>query len=63
MQQDWVNLAEHPTVEILLHVVAELQQRVLELEADMVTLKTEHDPWTSTIDVPADLWTSISRSP
>ena len=53
-----MSLAENPTVEILLRVVAELQQRVLELEADMVTLKTERDPWLD-VEVPADLWKTI----
>lgn len=61
MQQDWVSLAENPTVEILLHVVADLQQRVLDLEADMVTMKSEREPWSSAVEVPADLWKTIRR--
>lgn len=60
VRQDWVSLAENPTVEILLHVVAELQQRVVDLEADMVTLKSERDPWPA-VEVPSDLWKSIRR--
>lgn len=58
MQQEWVSLAEHPTVEILLQVVAELQQRVLELEADMVMVKSKHDQW-PTVEVPQDLWNPL----
>lgn len=61
MQQKWVSLTEHPTVEILLNVVAELQQRVAELEADMVTMKAQEQTWSAAVEVPADLWKTTRR--
>jgi hypothetical protein len=60
VRQDWVSLAENPTVEILLQTLADLQQRVIDLEADMVTLRSEHDPW-STLKVPQDLWNPVRQ--
>lgn len=59
MHQEWVSLAESPTVEILLSVVADLQQRVLDLEADMVTLRSQCDdrePWPIGVTASADFW-------
>jgi len=61
VQQNWVSLDEHPTVEILLSVVAELQQRVAELEADMVTMKGQQQTWPAAVEVPADLWKPTRR--
>jgi len=61
VQQDWVSLAENPTVEILLQVLAELQERVMELEADMVTLKVGQDPWSSVVGAPTDFGNSVKR--
>lgn len=61
MQQDWVRLAENPTVEILLQVVADLQQRVLELEAGMVTLSSEHNSWATSVEASPDLWKPVRR--
>lgn len=54
MRQDWVSLASNPTVQVLLDTLVELQERVIQLETDMVLLKSQQDPWTA--EVPEILW-------
>lgn len=62
MRQDWVKLASNPTVEVLLNTLVELQERVIQLEADMVLMKSQHpEPWTIAVNVPADLWSTIRQ--